>query len=145
MNNEITPTTQTAQACLSEILRLSSALQPLLERLSKARAQAEMPTIPYGHARVKTSRTADRTADAVARIAALEADIAALLERLSLYKAEASTLLLNVSHLPARSVLEQRYLCQRTWREIAHTMGCTQRQAYNLHRKGLDALDSKIT
>ena len=48
----------------------------------------------------------------------------------------------SITSLSVRSVLEQRYLCYKPWQDIAEKMGCSERQVYNIHRKGLQLVGS---
>lgn len=68
--------------------------------------------------------------------------VSAELGRLMDTKKEISLIIQNIASLSVRSVLEQRYLCHKPWQDIAEKVGCSQRQVYNIHRKGLQLVGS---
>lgn len=131
---------ENAKAYLSKTFHLDTLIRSRLEQLARARERAFIPSVQYSHAKTSTGLHTDRMAENAARVEALETEVSTLLLAFSACKQRIAAQLALIADLPARSVLEQRYLCHQPWEAIARQVGCTKRQAYNLHNRGLLAM-----
>lgn len=78
-----------------------------------------------------------RMADAVVKIIGLQEEIAADMERLVDLKADIVMSINAVDSIEHRLVLEKRYLCGKTWPEVAVDLGYKMRRMYDVHDEAL--------
>jgi len=78
-----------------------------------------------------------RMADAVVKIIGLQEEIAADMERLVDLKADIVMSINAVDSVDHRLVLEKRYLCGKTWPEVAVDLGYKMRRMYDIHDEAL--------
>ena len=76
-------------------------------------------------------------ADAVDRIVDLEREINRDIDRLVDLKREIMAAIRSVDNSKYRLVLEKRYLCYRTWEQIAADTGYNVRYLYRIHGEAL--------
>lgn len=76
-------------------------------------------------------------ADAVDRIVDLEREINRDIDRLVDLKREIMAAIRSVDNSKYRLVLEKRYLCYRTWEQIAADTGYNVRNLYRIHGEAL--------
>ena len=76
-------------------------------------------------------------ADAVEKIIDLEHEINRDIDRLVDLKRDMVKVIKAVDNTEYQTLLELRYLCFKTWEQIAITMGYSERSIYNLHEAAL--------
>ena len=77
-------------------------------------------------------------ADAVAKIVDLQAEINRDIDRLVDLKREMVRLIKAVDNTEYQTLLELRYLCFKTWEQIAVDMGYNVRHVYRLHDEAVE-------
>lgn len=117
---------------LTQAFQIDQLIQNKLDRMAYLKELEAM---------MQETLTSDKAADELHGISSMKKTVETELDRLMETKREISLLIGRIPSLPVRSIMEQRYLCYKTWADIAQTMACSERQAYNLHRKGLSLLD----
>ena len=79
-------------------------------------------------------------ADAICRIIDLEREITDEIDRLVDLKVEISRRIKSITRIEYRLVLELRYLCFKSWEQIAEEMGYTVRNIHILHGEALQEI-----
>lgn len=135
---------QAAKGYLSKPCQTDQTIRIKLEQLAHLRSVATLPSIQYHHAKRQSTALTDRMAENVTKIISLQEEIAEDIKALSQQKRHIDSLLHYIRDARVRSVIEQRYLCMMTWADIAATLNCTTRQAFNLNRRGLEAVSEAL-
>lgn len=79
----------------------------------------------------------DTMAEAIAKIVDLQAEINADIDKLVDLKRDIVSAIKSVDDIELQTLLEKRYLCFKTWEQIAVEMGYTLRYVYKLRDKAL--------
>ena len=79
----------------------------------------------------------DTMAEAIAKIVDLQAEINADIDKLVDLKRDIVSTIKSVDDMELQTLLEKRYLCFKTWEQIAVEMGYTLRYVYKLRDKAL--------
>jgi DNA-directed RNA polymerase specialized sigma subunit len=79
-------------------------------------------------------------ADAIAKIIDLQAEINRDIDRLVDLKREMVRLIKAVDNTEYQTLLELRYLCFKTWEQIAVDMGYNVRHVYRLHGEAVESI-----
>lgn len=79
----------------------------------------------------------DTMAEAIAKIVDLQAEINADIDKLVDLKRDIVSAIKSVDDMELQTLLEKRYLCFKTWEQIAVEMGYTLRYVYKLRDKAL--------
>lgn len=80
-------------------------------------------------------------ADAAARLADLDAELARMVGRLVMVKRELWNVIDLVEDPELRVLLELRYAEKLTWRQVARRMNYDERSVYRLYKKALKVVD----
>lgn len=81
-------------------------------------------------------------ADAVSKIVDLQAEINKDIDDLVNLKWELITLIKAVTNVEYQTLLEERYLCFKTWEQIAVDLSYSIHHIYKLHNQALDVCDA---
>ena len=81
-------------------------------------------------------------AEVVAKIVDLQTEINHDIDRLIDLKREMVMLIKSVDNTECQTLLELRYLCFKTWEQIAVDMGYTIDNVYRIHRKALSVVSA---
>lgn len=84
------------------------------------------------------SRNVHRLDDIITRIVQLEHELNDEIDSLIDLKEELRTAIAQVPLIEHRLLLELRYLCYRTWEEIAERLNYSTKYVYELHLKALE-------
>ncbi|MCR5487435.1 MAG: DUF1492 domain-containing protein [Lachnospiraceae bacterium] len=76
----------------------------------------------------------------MAKIVDLENDTCSEIDRLVTVMKEVMNAINSVEDANCQIVLEYRYLCFRSWEDIADELGCSMRNVYILHSKALESV-----
>jgi DNA-directed RNA polymerase specialized sigma subunit len=79
-------------------------------------------------------------ADAIGKIIDLQAEINHDIDRLVDLKREMVKLIKAVDNTEYQTLLELRYLCFKTWEQIAVDMGYNVRHVYRLHDEAVESI-----
>jgi DNA-directed RNA polymerase specialized sigma subunit len=132
----------TAKEFLNQAYRIDQRINSKLEQVQSlrdlaARATAtlsDMPRIP--------NPSHHRMEDFIDKAMDLESEINADLCRLIDIKREIVTVVKCVENRELQTLLEMRYLCFKTWEEIAAEMHFDLRWVYRLHGRALEDVDA---
>ena len=128
----------TAKQYLNQAYRLDQRINSKLEQVMSLRdlttkATATMSDMPSGG-----TRNVYRMQDIIAKIIDLENDINADIDCLIDLKREMVTVIKAVKNPEYQTLLELRYLCFKTWEQIAVDMGYEIRYLHKLHNRALE-------
>ena len=133
----------TAKDYLSQAYRIDQRINSKIEQVRSLRELAEKATttlsdVPQG----KGSRNVHRMEDVIAKMVDLESDINADLCRLIDTKREIVTVIKCVELPELQTLLEMRYLCFKTWEQIAVELHFDLRWVHRLHNKALNEVEA---
>lgn len=123
----------TAKEYLGQAYRLDQRINSKLEQVLSLRdlttkATATMSDMPGGG-----SRNVYKMQDIIGKIIDLENEINADIDQLVDLKREMVAAIKTVENPEYQTLLELRYLCFKTWEQIAVDMGYSTRNIYKLH------------
>ena len=130
----------TAKEYLGQAYRLDQRINSKLEQVMSLRdlttkATATMSDMPGGG-----SRNVYRMQDIIEKIIDLEDEINQDIDALVDLKREMVATIKAVADPECQTLLELRYLCFKTWEQIAVDMGYNVRHLYRMHDKALKAV-----
>ena len=133
----------TAKEYLGQAYRLDQRINSKLEQVLSLRdlttkATATMSDIPGGG-----SRNVYRMQDIIGKIIDLENEINADIDQLVDLKCEMVATIKSVENPEYQTLLELRYLCFKTWEQIAVDMQYITRNIYKLHDRAIKEI--KVT
>lgn len=127
----------TAKAYLSQSLRLNQRINSKLEQIQSLRELATKCT-PFLIGMPKApNQDGSLMADTVLKIIDLEEELQKDIDRLVDLKKEIMAVVKAVDNMECQTLLEQRYLCFKSWEQIAVDMGYNVRHVYRLHDEAL--------
>ena len=130
----------TAKEYLSQAYRLDQRVNSKLEQVESLRALAQKVTTSYESEPVSRSRCVTSLEDTITRMIEAEADLNQTVDALVDLKMEMARYINQVENYDDQLVLEKRYLCFKTWEQIAVDMGYNVRHVYRLHDDAIENL-----
>ncbi len=132
-----------AKDYLSQAYRIDRRINSKIEQVQSLRelagkASATLSDVPPS----KGNRNVHRMEDVIAKMVDLESEINADLTRLINLKHEIVTVIKCVESPELQTLLELRYLCFKTWEQIAVELHFDLRWVYRLHGRALDEIDA---
>ena len=131
----------TAKDYLSQAYRIDQRINSKIEQVQSLRDISTKVSATLTHAPPSGSRNVHRMEDVIVKMVDLEDDINKDLNRLIDLKREIVTVIKCVESLELQTLLEQRYLCFRTWEQIAVELNYNLRWIHRLHKKALDEVE----
>ena len=125
---------------LSQAYRLDQRINSKLEQVASLNELAMKCTSTLTGMPRNPNRGTSTMADAVGKIVDLQAEINSDIDRLVDLKREMVRLIKAVNNTECQTLLELRYLCFKTWEQIAVDMGYTTRNIHLLHKKALEMI-----
>lgn len=130
----------TVKEYLGQAYRLDQRINSKLEQLESLNGLATKCTTTLTGMPKNPSRSTSLMADAVAKIVDLQTEINHDIDLLVDLKCELVKLIKNVDHSEYQTLLELRYLCFKTWEQIAVDMNYSIDNVYRIHRKALGTI-----
>ena len=130
----------TAKEYLSQAYRLDQRINSKLEQVASLNELATKCTSTLTGMPRNPNRSTSTMADAVGKIIDLQAEINRDIDRLVDLKREMVTVIKAVGNTEHQTLLELRYLCFRTWEQIAAAMGYSIQHIYRLREKAYDEI-----
>ena len=125
---------------LNQAYRIDQRINSKLEQIISLHALATKATSTLSDMPVSKTESQSRMADVIAKIVDLENEINADIERLVEIKKDIVSTIKRVQNPELQTLLELRYLCFRTWEQIALEMGYSIQNAYKLHDRAVKIL-----
>ena len=130
----------TAKTYLQQALRLDERINSKIEQIESLNELATKCTSTITGMPHNPSPSTSSMADAVAKIIDLQSEINADIDRLVDLKREMVQVIKAVDDIECQMLLELRYLCYKSWEDIAVEMGYTVRNIHYLHNQALRLL-----
>lgn len=127
----------TAKEYLSKAYRLDQRINSKLEQVASLNELAMKATSTLSDMPKNPSRTTSKMEDVICKIIDLQNEINKDIDELVDLKKNIVNIVKVVPNSEHQMVLELRYLCFKTWEEIAVEMGYSVRNIYNLHGAAL--------
>lgn len=125
---------------LSQAYRIDQRINSKLEQVLSLRELASRASATLGDEQPKGTRNFNRMEDIICKIMDLESEINADIDSLVDLKREIVEFIKSVSDPEYQTVLELRYLCFKTWEQIAVDMGYSLRWVHIVHSRILSEL-----
>ena len=132
----------TAKEYLGQAYRLDQRINSKLEQVASLNELATKCTWALTGMPRNPSRRTSTMAEVVAKIVDLQTEINHDIDRLIDLKREMVMLIKSVDNTECQTLLELRYLCFKTWEQIAVDMGYTIDNVYRIHRKALSVVSA---
>ena len=129
-----------AKEYLGQAYRLDQRISSKLEQVASLNELATKCTSTLTGMPRNPNRDTSTMADAVGKIIDLQAEINRDIDRLVDLKREMVLVIKAVDNTEYQTLLELRYLCFRTWEQIAVDMGYSIQHIYRLRDKAYDKI-----
>ena len=133
-----------AKEYLERAYWLDQMIDSKLEQVASLRAMATKTTTIMKRDVVSRSRNMHSMEDTIAKIADMETEINADIDRLVDLKKEIGETIRRVEDPRQRMVLEYRYLCYMRFTKIAEILNCGESTIRAWHRKAMELLESSM-
>lgn len=130
----------TVKEYLGQAYRLDQRINSKLEQVASLNDLAMKCTYTLTGMPHNPNRGTSTMADAVAKIVDLQAEINRDIDRLVDLKREMVRLIKAVDNTEYQTLLELRYLCFKTWEQIAVDMGYNVRHVYRIHDEATEKI-----
>ena len=130
----------TVKEYLGQAYRLDQRINSKLEQVASLNELATKCTLSLTGMPRNPNRGTSTMADAVGKIVDLQAEINRDIDRLVDLKREMVTVIKAVDYTEYQTLLELRYLCFKTWEQIAVDMGYSIQHIYRLREKAYEEI-----
>lgn len=130
-----------AKEFLSQAYRIDQRINSKLEQVESLKALSLKATTTLSDM-PKGSRDVHSKEKIISKMIDLKNEINSDIDELVDLKREIVTVIKNVENPEYQTLLEQRYLCFKTWEQIAVAMGYSVRNIYNLHDAALRSVST---
>lgn len=131
----------TAREYLSQAYRLDNRINSKIDQVSALNDLAAKCTSNITGMPKAPRQGQSAMADAVAKIIDLREEINRDIDRLVDLKCELMKTVLAVDDIDCQLLLEGRYLCYKSWEQIAVEMGLRVRRVYDIHSAALEKVE----
>jgi seryl-tRNA synthetase len=129
----------TAKEYLNQAYHIDQRINSKLEQVQSLRELATKATTTLSDTPPSGSRNVTRMSDLIAKMVDLEEEINADIDDLVDLKAEITAAIKSMHNPDYETVLELRYLCFKSWEEIAGAMHYHRKYIFELHRNALNS------
>ena len=130
----------TPKAYLAQAYRIDQRINSKLEQLSSLRELSTKATTTFSDVPPSGTRNVHRMEDVICKIVTLEDEINAEIDRLVDLKRDIHALIGEVQDPEYQTLLELRYLCFKTWEQIAVLMNYSTKYLFELHARALRSI-----
>ncbi len=130
----------TKKEYLSQAYRLDQRINSKLEQISSLNQLATKCTSTLTGMPRNSNHGTSTIAEAMSKIVDLQAEINDDIDHLVDLKRDMVRAIKAVGNTECQTLLELRYLCYKTWEQIAVDMGCNVRHVYRLHDEAVGFL-----
>ena len=138
MNTE----TLSAKEYLSQAYRIDQRINSKLEQAQSLRELSEKATVTLSDMPGSGTRNVHRMDGIITKMVDLQSEISSDMDRLINLKHEIITVIGCVEKPELQTLIELRYLCYKTWEEIAVALHLDIRWIHRLHQKALSEIDT---
>lgn len=131
----------TVKEYLGQAYRIDQRINSKMEQIASLNLLAQKATTVFSDMPGNTTRNIHRMEDVIIKIVDMESEINADIDSLVDLKKEIAEVIHSVSNLEYQTLLELRYLCFKSWEQIAVLMGYNVRHLYRLHDEALQEIE----
>ena len=130
----------TTKEFLNQAYRIDQRINSKLEQIISLHALATKAMSTLSDMPIGGTESQSRMADIIAKIVDLETEINKDIEKLVEIKKNIVSTIKKVQNPELQTLLELRYLCFRTWEQIALEMGYSVQHIFRMHDKALKSV-----
>lgn len=130
----------TAKEYLNQAYWLDRRIDSKLEQLSALKDMATKTTSVMSDDVVSHTRNVHSIQDVIAKIIDMQAEINADIDQLVDLKREIMQVVKAVQNPEHQTLLELRYLCFKSWEDVAEELGYNVRHIYRLHDEAVEQI-----
>lgn len=130
----------TAKEYLNQAYWLDRRIDSKLEQLSALKDMATKTTSVMSDDVVSHTRNVHSMQDVIAKIIDMQAEINADIDQLVDLKREIMQVVKSVQNPEHQTLLELRYLCFKSWEDVAEELGYNVRHIYRLHDEAVEQI-----
>lgn len=130
----------TVKEYLGQAYRLDQRINSKLEQVDSLNELATKATSILTGMPKNPNKSKSIVADTVVKIIDLQTEINKDIDRLVDLKREIVAMIKSVSNTEHQTLLELRYLCFKSWEQIAVDMGYNVRHVYRIHDEAVDKI-----
>lgn len=130
----------TVKEYLGQAYRLDQRINSKLEQVASLNELATKATSTLTGMPKNPNKSKSIVADTVVKIIDLQTEINKDIDRLVDLKREIVAMIKSVSNTEHQTLLELRYLCFKSWEQIAVDMGYNVRHVYRIHDEAVDKI-----
>lgn len=130
----------TTKEFLNQAYRIDQRINSKLEQIISLHALATKATSTLSDMPINKTESQSRMADVIAKIVDLETEINKDIEKLVEIKKNIVSTIKKVQNPELQTLLELRYLCFRTWEQIAVEMNYDLSWVHRLHNRSLNKI-----
>jgi len=130
----------TAKEYLNQAYGLDRRIDSKLEQLSALKDMATKTTSVMSDDVVSHTRNVHSMQDVIAKIIDMQAEINADIDQLVDLKREIMQVVKAVQNPEHQTLLELRYLCFKSWEDVAEELGYNVRHIYRLHDEAVEQI-----
>lgn len=127
----------TAKEYLSQAYRIDQRINSKLEQIVSLRALATKATSTLSDTPPSGTRNVHSMEDTIAKMVDLENEINVDIDTLVDLKRKLVSIIKKINNPEYQTLLELRYLCFKTWEQIAVEMGYSLQHIFRIHDKAL--------
>ncbi len=124
--------------------RIDQRINSKLEQVHSLRELASKATATLSDDRIKETRNFQRMEDIICKIIDLESEINSDIDKLVDLKCEIVKLIKSIPNPEHQTILELRYLCFKTWEQIAVDMNYSIHHLYKMHNGALNVCNKLL-
>ena len=126
---------------LNQAHRLDQRINSKLDQIASLHDLATKATVTYSDMPRNPNKGKSKLEDTIVKIMELEEEINRDLDRLVELKGDITHLIKRLDSHEYQILLEQRYLCFKSWEQISVDMGYSIQHTYRLHDEALTELN----
>ena len=130
----------TTKEFLNQAYRIDQRINSKLEQIISLHELATKATSTLSYVPVSGTKSQSRMEDVITKIVDLETEINKDIEKLVEIKKNIVSTIKKIQNPELQTLLELRYICFRTWEQIALEMGYSIQNAYKLHDRAIKIL-----
>ena len=130
----------TSRDYFNQAYSLDQRINSEIEQVSRLHELATKATSTLSDMPISSTRNTQRMENIIVKIVDLENEINDEIDRLVDLKADIMRIIKNVDDVEEQTLLELRYLCFKSWKEIADDMGYSTQHIYRLHANAIERL-----
>ena len=130
---------------LSQAHLLDKRIDLKLEEAYKLRTQAMKMTYCFQEDKISGNNQKSPMESSIVKMITLEEEVNRDIDKLIEIKADILGTISSVEDPTYKLILESRYIHNKTWEEIAESMGCNLRWVYRLHGKAINEVSQFLS